>query len=510
MTFRVQEGPRFKISDITFEGELLTDETEYKEIIALDELQEDDEYINSEIVRSDIAALTKFYGDHGYAYANVEAKYLPNMEQATVAVLFVAEKQQKVHIRRVVLSGNTATRDNVILRMLQVGDGDLFRTTAVEKSVKGLENLDYFAGVNIEPIPTGDPTEVDLKVAVQEKSTGTVGGGVGYSSSDGAFISANITERNLWGMGNELSLGMQLGETATSWNLNFFNPRIYDSPWGVGFTSSLTDKEYTDYDKESIGLGVNASRKLGEFTSFRVAYFADIYDLSDIDVDASDLVKEAEGSHFASTVGITFARSTLERDGFYYSAGALNSIGMTYAGVGGTDHYVKWLYSSDYYTPLIGSLVFHARGKIGLVHKNFSGDDIPAASRFYSGGLDSVRGYSSNKIAPRDDDGDRIGGNKFASTSLELTYPLDRDYGVLGLLFFDAGNAWREGEAFFSAPDMTGSSEKKPSYNLYKSIGAGIRWMSPMGPIRLEYGYGLDKLEDSSSHRFEFMMGQQF
>lgn len=513
VTFRVSEGTRFKVNAIVFKGDLIADDDEFQELIELDTLLEDDEYINSEIVRSDIESLTTYYNDKGYAYADIGAKYKPDEDAGTVEVVYVISKHQKVRIRRVFLEGNTITRDNIILRSLHVGDGDLYSGSAIETSVSSLEGLNYFSGVDIEPIPTGDPAEMDLKVAVEEKSTGTLGGGVGYSSTEGVYLAGDITERNLMGLGNTLSLGAKFGGSTTSWDFSFFNPRLFDSYWGGGFTTSMSEREYNTYDKDSVEAGFNIARYLGKVTMFRATYNIDNYTINNIDDDAADSIQDAEGSHLESAATFELVRSTLSKSDFYFSEGTSNSIGLTFAGsvLGGTDDYVKWIYNSSFYTPVVGDLVFHFKGNVGFLHENFGGEDIPVSERFELGGISTVRGYSADKISPRDSDGDRIGGNKFLVTNLELTYPLDKDFGVLGLLFFDAGNAWKEGEFFFDEQDPADDTyTEAPTAGMFKSVGGGIRWMSPMGPLRIEYGFGLDKLDDSGSHKFEFMMGQAF
>lgn len=513
VTFRIEEGNRFKISDITFAGDLIATEEEFFEKMESDELMADDEYMNSEIVRNDIEKLTEFYNNKGFAYADVGTRFRPNAEDMTVEIVFDVSKHQRVHIRRVFLTGNTVTRDNVILRSIYLADGDQYNGSSIESSIQSLKGLDYFSGVDIEPIPTGDPSEMDLKVSVQEKPTGAIGGGFGYSSSGGFYVAGDISERNLFGKGYNLALATKFGGTTTSWTLDFYNPRVNDEYWGLGFGTSLTQAEYDEFDKDSLGFGVRGVHAIGPRTLLNLTYNVDIYDIKNVDADASSSIKEAEGAHFGSAVGAELNRSTLRKNSFYYSEGMANSIGVTVGGgfLGGTDDYVKWGHTTDFYQTLVGDLVFHGKAGLGFLHENFGGKDVPISQRYSLGGINSVRGYTSGKISPRDDNGDRIGGNKYLSTNLEMLYPLSKEYGILGVAFFDAGNAWKEGEFFFdevNPPEETYSSA--PSFGMFKSVGGGIRWMSPMGPLRIEYGFGLDELDDSGSSKFEFSMGQSF
>ncbi|MGE4506654.1 MAG: outer membrane protein assembly factor BamA, partial [Desulfovibrionaceae bacterium] len=490
-------------------------EADLRNVISSDELEgTEDGFLNAETVRSDVEALTNMYTNRGYAYADVGAKYKPSEADKTVDVLFVLNKHQKVHIRRVFLEGNTMTRDNVILRQVALADGDEYDGQAIERTIQRLESLDYFAGVDVEPIPTGDPSEMDLKVAVEEKPTGAIGGGVGYSSSGGVYLGGSVSERNLFGKGYNLSLSGKFGDDEAGWELDFYNPRVNDEYWGFGVNSALTEKDQGDYDKNSFDNSVRTVHALSGKTLLTLEYGLDFYRIADIDEDASESVKDAEGEHAASTFTTDIARSTVTKASFFKSDGTNNAASMTFGGgfLGGSDHFVKWAFLSEMYTPIVGDLVFHAKGRMGFLHENIGGNDVPTSQRFYLGGISTIRGYSANKIASRDDDGDRIGGNKYLIGNAELFYPLSKDYGILGLLFFDAGNAWKEGEWFFEEVDPVGGENlaAAPSFGVYKSVGTGLRWMSPMGPLQIEYGYGLDDLDESGQHKIEFMMGQQF
>ncbi len=513
VTFRVSEGSRYKIGLVEFKGDLISSEEELKVVIDLDELQAEGGYVNSEVMRNDIENLTNYYNNSGYAYADVGASFRTDEENLIVDVLYNVAKHQRVHIRRVFLEGNTATRDNVIMRSLLLADGDQYNGARIENSIKALEGLNYFSGVDMEPIPTGDPAEMDLKVAVQEKPTGAITGGFGYSSSGGIYLAGAITERNLLGKGYNLSLSTKLGGSSNSWELDFYNPRVNDTYWGFGFDTHLTTGDYEDYDKDSLGAGMRGFHAFGKYSLLGFSYSINNYTIKNVDSDAAESVQDSAGVHLSSSVGVNWSRSTVGKDSFFISRGMKNNLGLSMGGgpFGGGDQYVKWGVTTDYYKPVAGDLVFHIKGAGGFLHENYGGQDVPLAQRYYLGGIDSVRGYTKGKISPRDDNGDRIGGNKYLASSMELLYPLDKEFGILGLLFFDAGNAWKEGESFFeqqTPADETYSNS--PSFGLFKSVGAGIRWMSPMGPLRLEYGFGLDDLDDSGSSKFEFSMGQSF
>ncbi|WP_432735786.1 outer membrane protein assembly factor BamA [Maridesulfovibrio sp. FT414] len=510
VTFKVSEGDRYKVGSVAFRGDLIVKQARLRELIAADDMADGAEYLDRSVLREDMKALSDFYSNYGYAYAEANIQMDQDMENKTVAITFVMSKRQKVHIRRVVIEGNSKTRNNVILREMRLADGDQFSGSKLQRSIVRLNKLDYFSEVDIEPVPTGDPSEMDLKVKVKDKNTGMVSGGIGYSTSDGVFVSAKITERNLFGRGWNFSLNGGWSSKNISYGLDFYNPRLNDSRWGGGFGTYWRNEDYDDYDKETIGGVVSAGYPLGEYTNFLTSYRLEHYNVTDVAANAANDIKKMEGPNWSSVVSGTLKRDTTNK-AFNPSTGTLNEFTVEMGGgiLLGDDSFVKYTYDSNYFTPVFWDLVFHWKGSLGFIHDNFGGGDIPSFERFYLGGINNVRGYSSRMISPRDTSSDdRIGGNKMLYMNFELLFPINEEFGLVGVAFYDMGNAWNDGENFFY--DTKQEDGQDLMLGLYKSIGAGIRWFSPMGPIRVEYGYGLDKLKDSSRHKIEFSMGQFF
>ena len=510
--FRIDEGTRFKVDGVRFEGELIASPEELEEVTKADELAKDQEYFKAEEIRNDTERLSRFYNDKGYAYADVSTLFEDHPEQEAVTVVYKIAKHQRVHIRRVIVVGNTKTRDNVILREVQLNDGDLFSGSKLENSVDRLDNLGYFEVASIEPVPTGDPNEMDLKVNVKEKATGTISGGAGYSSYGGVYLAGSVVEQNLFGKGYTLSFNGVFGEDTTTFGVDFVNPRVYDSLWAMGMGLSNSKETITDYKRDTFGGNIRAGHPLGEHSVYRITYYLAHYTIYDVDADAAQSIKDEAGDRISSYANFDVIRDTVRKEGMMPVSGDSEQITLSYGGGAllGDDSFVKYIGLADWYSKVFWDVVFHARGSAGFVHENFDGKEIPLGQRFYLGGISSVRGYSNYMISPRDNDtDDPIGGNKMAYTNLELLTPISKNMGLVNVIFFDAGNAWKEGESFFSTQD-TPEGFDSPALGLYKSVGTGIRWMSPFGPIRVEYGYGLDKLEGSKQHKIEFSMGQLF
>ncbi len=510
VTFTVSEGERYKFGKVRFTGDLIVRESRLRSLIGADDMADGGEYLDRSVLREDMKSLSDFYSNYGYAYAEANIQFDQHRAEKTVDVNFVLTKKQKVHIRRVVIEGNTKTRNNVILRELRLADGDLFSGAKLRRSSVRLNKLDFFSEVDIEPVPTGDPSEMDLKVKVKDKNTGMVSGGIGYSTYDKVFVSAKITERNLFGRGWDLGLTGGWSSRNISYAASFYNPRINDGRWGGGGETYWRDEDFTDYQKQTIGGALMGSYPVGEYTNFFTNYRLDNYYIYDVSDDAADVIKDEKGYRWSSVVTAGFKRDTTNK-AFNPSTGTVNTITAEMGGgvLGGDDSFVKYTWDSNYFTPVFWELVFHWRGEIGYIHDNFGSGDIPIFERFYLGGIENVRGYSSRKISPRDSESDdRIGGNKEIFMNFELLFPINEEFGLVGVGFFDMGNAWDDGEHYFY--DTKQENGDDLLLGMYKSIGAGLRWYSPMGPIRVEYGYALDELKDSGRHKVEFSMGQFF
>ena len=495
ITFKVIEGPRYKVGTIDFKGDIIVPENKLYAIIKLDDLARENEFFDRSIMRQDLQKLADFYTDFGFAFAESDIKLDKDEKNRKINVTYILNKGQKVYIRRVTIEGNTKTRDNVILRELRLSDGDLFSGSALRRSNVRLNKLDYFETVDIQTVPTDRPDQLDLKVKVKEKPTGMLSLGAGYSSLDKFFVAGQIQERNLFGKGYVLGLRGTFSGRRTSYNLSFWNPHLNDSKLGIGTDLYWTTEKFFDYDKESTGGKIKFAYPLGEYTRLYWNYRLEKYTIDNIASDANEDIKDMAGENWASAIYVAATRDTTNRR-LNPSRGTINTLSAENAGgfIGGDDNYIKYFYDFSFYHPILKKPIFHWHVRLGYVMPN-SDEPIPSFERFYIGGMNSVRGYPGREIAPKYDNGDYKGGDKEFFTNYELLYPLNKEIGLMGLVFFDAGNAWDEDEFKFE---------------VYRSVGAGIRWYSPLGPLRLEYGYGLDKLYGEKYSKLEFSVGQFF
>lgn len=506
VTFQVQEGDRYVISSVQYAGDMIGAPEALDTIITLDDLAREKGYFDRSIMRTDLQKLSEHYSNYGYAFAETDAKLSRDEENKSIALTYVLSKGTKISINQVFIQGNTKTRDNVVRREMRLADGDLYNGSLLRRSNVRLNKLDFFETVEIIPEPTDRPETLNLRVKVKEKSTGMFSAGIGYSSYSQVFFSGQVLERNLFGMGYQLGFKGTVSSKTADYTATFWNPHYNDTKLGMGVSLYNTISEYSDYDKQSMGGRLLFGYPLGEYTNLSWNYRLEKYVIDNIDDDADKVIRDIEGDNWASTVYASIKRDTTDRR-INPTKGSTYQFSTEYGGgiLGGDDDFIKYIADANHYIPAFLGTIFHFHAQAGYVQKNGS-DTIPPFERFYLGGMNSVRGYEERTVSPlysREEgavgyeEGDEKGGDKQFFFNAEYLFPLHKEMGILGLVFFDMGNAWDDDESI--------------DFDLYKSIGAGIRWYSPLGPLRIEYGYPLDELHDEKRKgRVEFSVGQFF
>ncbi len=494
LTFAVEEGPRFKVGTIDFSGDLISDKKILLELLTI----RNEEFLSRQVMREDILKITDFYAEKGYAFATVK----PNIEKSSsggrLDVNFRIEKGDLVYIDRITIKGNTRTRDNVIRRELRIAEGGVFDSKALRESTQALQRLEFFEEVNITPEPSLDPSRMNINIEVKEKSTGTFSIGAGYSTVDQLIFMGEIAENNFLGRGDRLALSANIGGSSSRYNLGYTNPHLNDSQLSWGADLFDTQREYDDYTKESQGGALRLGYPLFGKWRLHGAYSLTDTDLTDVSDDASFIIRSSVDLHVTSAVKLSFIRDTRDR---IYSAtkGSYHLLSTEYAGgpLSGDSQFTKLEGTTNWFFPLVWKTVFHFKGSAGQVFENET-DKLPVYERFYLGGLNSMRGFDYGKISPIEPiSGDRIGGDKMWYTNWEINFPIAESQGVLGVIFFDAGKVLDDDE------DWSVSSYRK-------STGLGLNWLSPMGPLRVVWGYNLEPQNDEDTSVWDFSIGGVF
>jgi outer membrane protein insertion porin family len=503
INIKINEGPQFKVGKVDVEGDAIQPKSELLKKIKITK----EKVYNRELVREDLLTLQDIYSDAGYAYADISPRIDQDTKKLTADVTYLINKGSLVYFEKIIITGNTKTRDKVIRRELEVYEQELFSGKRLKRGVRNLYRLEFFEDIKVNTTKGSGDDKMILKIDVTEKPTGTFSLGAGYSSMDSLFVLGSISQRNLFGRGQILNLKAQLskGATESSYSLSFTEPWLFDIPLSAGFDLYNTTRDYDTYDKKSLGGSLRFGYLVFDYTRASLSYNYDRADIKNIDTDeAPKSIVDMKGENVGHTITARLRRDSRDRI-FNPTEGSNNSVMVKHAGrpMGGEIGFTKYVADSGWYIPLFWDTVSMLHGRIGYI------DDVPDYKmpdweRFYLGGMDSVRGYDWRDISPREGGkkgGDKIGGNKMAQFNIEFIFPIVKDAGLMGVLFYDMGNAYDDGEAI----DLG---------DLRKSVGYGFRWYSPIGPIRLEYGYILetDRRGDGEEgdDGWEFTMGMAF
>ena len=499
VTFDIQEGDRYQVGTIEIMGDIVGDKNELFGLLELSK----EKFFSRKILREDVLRLTDHYAERGYAFAEVEPKLSRNEEGKRMDLSLKITQGPLVHINRINIKGNTRTRDKVIRREMQVKEGGLLDASAIRKSNERLQRLGFFEEVNITPEPTVQADIMDVVVDVKEKSTGTFSIGAGYSSVDSLMFMGEISENNFLGKGQRLSLQANLSSTSNRYNFSFTEPYLNDTKLLFGYDLYNWSREYDDYTKDSTGASLRFAYPVFEKWNLGWGYGYDDTKMTDVALlNVSQTILDSMLIEKTSFVRIGLSKDT--RNKFIdASKGWITNYSIKHAGglLGGDSSFTKYEATSGWYYPLKWDTVFHVKGAIGYVVENEE-KKLPVYEKFYLGGLNTIRGFDSGKVSPLELNPDgttysRIGGEKMWYANLEWIFPIAKDIGLKGLVFFDIGNVYTDSQTWDVA-------------DLRYSTGFGFRWMSPMGPLRLEWGWNLDPKEGEDQGVWDFSIGGSF
>ena len=492
ITIRIVEGPQFKVGEVTMAGDLIIPPEQLMKTVKIMK----EEYYNRDILRLDVIRLTDIYADEGYANVDISPRIEQDPEKQIVNITFDIAKGKQVYFEAITISGNTKTRDKVIRRQLQVYEQGLYGGRRLKRSIQNLYRLDYFEDIKVDTVKGSADDKMRLRIKVTEKNTGAFSFGAGYGNLENMFLTASIAERNLFGRGQTLALKGQLGAKTTRYTLSFTEPWLFDIPLSAGADVYNWNYSFSTYDKDSFGGNLRLGYPLIDYTRISLTYTYDIADIKNVDEDAANSIKNDAGENIKSSI-TTRVRYDSRNDRFHPTKGSSHNASYEFAGLGGTVGFNKIIGETGWYFPMILKTVGVLHGKSGYV-KQLEGKTLPDYEKFYMIGIDTLRGFDRDDLSPRDSDGSEIGGNKFVQFNAEVRFPLVPQAGVYGVVFFDTGDIYSE-------------SEDIELDNLRESAGGGIRWLSPMGPVRLEYGYILDpKPTDKNTGAWEFSMASAF
>ena len=500
ITVNVTEGRKFTVTDVKLAGELIAPEAELRRLIRLNK----GEVFSRERLTETTKLISDRLGNEGYAFASINPVPEIDREKSEVAFTLYIDPGRRVYVRRIGISGNTNTRDEVIRREMRQQESGWYSTEKLNRSKQRIDKLGFFSDVQIDtPGVPGTSDQVDVEVKVNERATGNLTFGVGYSTAESVILSAGVSQNNIFGTGNALSFQVNTGSINTVYALSYTNPYFTDDGVSRGFDIYQRDVDASSlsvgsYSTSTMGTGVRFGVPVTEYDTvhYGLAYErTEIGLLPDTPQRYVDFVEEF--GEQTDTILATAGWARDKRDSVIYpTAGTFQRITAD-VGLPGADlTYYRTNVQHQWYYPMTRVYTLYFNGQIGYAD-GYDGKPLPFYKVFYLGGVNSVRGYETASIGPKDSNGDSLGGSHLLLGNLEFLFPfpgLGKDRSVRLGLFIDAGLV----------------AEKYDFNEMRYSTGLAFSWYSPVGPLKLSYGKALNPQPDDRLESIQFTLGTTF
>lgn len=502
LIFTVDEGDRYKVGKVNVETSLKgLDPATLDNSVKLST----GDWYDADDVEKTIDALSDDVGTLGYAFVDVKPKLERNREAHTIDLTFNVNEGPRVFVERIDISGNTRTEDRVIRREFRLVEGDAFDAAKLRRSRQRIQDLDFFEKVNVEQVPGNAPDRAVIKVNVEEKSTGSLSIGAGFSTGTGVLGDLSVRERNFLGRGQDVVVSALLGQRRKQAELSFTEPYFLNRELSAGFDGFFVEtnrQSESSFDVRTFGGDLRVGYPWTEALTESWKYTLKQSEIFNIPSDASIFVQEAEGSETYSEISHILAYD--KRDSkIEPTSGYLAKLVTDVAGLGGTVAYMRNRLESSYYYPITENWIFSLTGSGGIIFG--LGEDVKLLDRFFIGG-NEVRGFKIDGIGPRDrDSNDALGGQYFYAGSVQLAFPLGfpEEFRIRGRVFNDIGSSWKLKEN-----DPQNLIEDSSSPRL--SAGFGVTWVSPFGPLGVDIGYAYIKESWDKTELFRLNFGTRF
>lgn len=508
VTIKIEEGERFLVGDVNIIGNTVIAE---KDIIKELKMKSQKPY-NPENLRADLISIQALYFDKGYMSCHIKPETTLSREEKSIDIIYRITEGDLSYVNEIRITGNAKTKDAVIRRGLRLYPGERFDGKKLKRSKQRLYDLGYFDEVIFDTEPTKYPDRRDLVVRVKETKTGEFSFGGGYSSVDRLIGFIEITQRNFdltnlstfTGAGQNLKVRAEIGSVRRNYLVSFTDPWIFGYPYLFGFDAY----NYERKKESALGYGYGERRTGGnlrfgkEFTDYDQAdliYKLERVKISDVADDATSALKDEEGKNTISSLGLTFTRNTTDSrynptEGYILSATGENAGGI----IGGDKDFYKLSGTGEVFFNYQKKLVLEFKVRTGWADEYDDSKSVPIYERFFAGGANTIRGYKERSIGPRDSKtGDPVGGESMLIGNVEATYPIFKNFKIAA--FYDLGNVWEK-------------SDELANGDFKSSLGCGVRIKTPIGPVKIDMGYPLDKAhpDDKKKIRFHFSMARGF
>ncbi|HKX53393.1 MAG TPA: outer membrane protein assembly factor BamA [Nitrosospira sp.] len=505
ITVNIVEGPKYDVSEIKLAGELLVPEEELRKLI---KLSPGDTFSREKLTES-IKLITDRLGDDGYAFANVNASPQLDKEKQQVGFTFFIDPGRRVYVRRINITGNSRTRDEVIRREMRQFEGSWYSTTKINRSKTRIDRLNFFTAVNVEtPAVPGTTDQIDVNVEVKEKPTGAVMFGAGYSNMEGLILSGSVAQDNIFGTGKFVNLMINTGSVNKTYSLSYTDPYFTKDGVTAGFDiykrvlNTRTLSSVNNFNTDTLGAGLRFGIPLNENDSILGGLGAEQTEIV-LGPDSPQRNIDFVNEFGPNTINIPATTSWRRdgRDSAIWTTSGTTQRAFTEVGLPGGDlTYYKLSYDLRWYYPVTEVFTLMLNGEFGY-GDGYSGKELPFFKNFFAGGNTSVRGYNISSLGPRDANNRTLGGNKRVVGNIEVLFPMPgmrNDRTVRLSAFLDGGTVWGPGGV---RPEQEG---------LRYSAGVAVTWISPMGPLKISVAQPLNSQPGDNIQRFQFQFGQQF
>ena len=507
----VDEGEQYRIGDVEIDSTVPdVDVDALRRVVRTDP----GDVYSAEEVEKTLEDLTVEIAGSGYAFARVSPRGDRDYENKTINLVYQVDEGARAYIERINIRGNSRTRDYVIRREFDMAEGDAFNRVLLDRARRRLDALGYFEKINITTAPGSSPDRVVLNVDVEEKGTGNVSIGGGYSTTDGFIADVTLVEKNFMGRGQSLKATIGGGESKRNFSFSFTEPYFLGYRLSAGFdlyNENYEDNDTRDYDYVRTGGKLRFGVPITEHISFNPYYLFEQKEISNYKYFGAGAPSEAlaisqaqsEGQTIKSAFGYSLVYNSIDsmsdpHDGIFVR------LSQEFAGIGGDVKFIRSTVDARYYRELYPAWGLVGMIKLGAGHiQGIGGDDVRLLDAFNKGG-ETIRGFASNGYGPRDSvSGDALGGKTYFNATAELQFPIPylETYGFRGSLFADAGTLFDS--------DLT-SAPFDNDKSIRSSVGAGIIWKSPFGMLRVDYGYALSKENYDDTQQIRFGAATQF
>jgi len=500
ITFTIDEGERYVFGDIQLKPRIRNLKVE--DLDGLIDYESGDWFDNS-VIEKTIEAVTQRVSELGFPFIDVRPRIKRDRKNKKINLTFEVNEGPRVFVERIDISGNVRTLDKVIRREFKLVEGDAFNAAKLRRSRRRLRALDFFEKVNVERQPGSAPDKSVIKVEVEEKSTGSISVGAGFSTSSGPLGEVTLAEKNLLGKGQDVKLKLTIAAKQSQVDLGFTEPYFLDREIRAGVDIFHVERDLQDsssLDTKITGFGLRAGYPLTEDLKQSWNYAFKRQQITNVDSSASSLIKTAKGTDYVSLVGHQLVYDKLD-DRINPTEGYNLRLKTELAGLGGSAQFFRNTLSGVQYWPFADEVILSLKGKAGLI--TGVSKDVRFIDRYFIGG-DDLRGFETNGVGPRDTlTDDSLGGEWTYTGSLSLTFPvgLPKELGISGRTFTDFGSA--------GSLSPTNSTTKDDG-SLRMSVGAGLTWQSPFGPIGFDVAFPLLKEDYDLEENIRINFGTKF